>query len=68
MSDDPNPSTQFLVSEIHKQQKKTKTIGIAAAVVVVAVIIWFLFIKQPAPDELKHGAPAASGAAAPAPH
>jgi cell division protein FtsN len=50
-------NTVFLVSQIQSERSRNMKIGLAVAAVIVLAIIYFLFIKEPAPSELPaHGA------------
>jgi hypothetical protein len=48
-------NTQYLVSNIQKDQGRTRTVGYAVAGVMVVLIIYFVFVRTPAKD----GAPIA---------
>ncbi len=67
-------NTQYLVSQIQTEQKRTKMIGFAVAGVLVVILIYVLFIRQPSPPEIPGGghpgaaaAPAVPGTPPPAP-
>ena len=72
MSDEEEPkreryNTSYLVGQIQTEQKRTKTIGFVVLGLLVVALIYFLFIRTPAPPEAPPPAPAAVAVPSPPP-
>lgn len=60
-------NTSYLVGQIQTEQKRTKTVGYVVLGLLVVGLIYFLFIRTPAPPEIPPSTPAAIAAPSPAP-